>query len=477
MLSTTNHRHFTASHSSRQKAHTRTTPAGPHVADLPPYTRPVVSVDATTPRLAGKLHMFANLLRKPPYLRHFAHAALRRVVRHAYARVPLYRELARKAGIDADQIHSPDQLRALPLVDKDIIVAAGDASFATPRSDELFSMSTSGTSGQSITIWRSHAEMVALRLGFIRPFVWHGARSWHPFLAVASPWLQNRKGKILSRLSKTTYLPADVPTEEVAHRLCTGPFAGITGQTGSIYLVARHLLDQGLTHPLRFVFCYGSTLTADMRADMRRAFSAEPVDLYGTVETGWIAWQCRRRAYHIETDRLIVEILDENDRPVPPGQPGHVVVTSLFGYTQPLIRYRLRDIATLAAEPCACPCRFPVLQSFAGRVNDYLPTPDGRRVSPHFFFHIFDGGPNPVREWRLTQESHTALYYEYVPTTDAAPEHLERGIQRIRECFGPSVQLHVRPVANIPLTAAGKRQCIVSKLRPQALAAASVWHG
>ena len=69
-----------------------------------------------------------------------------------------------------------------------------------------------------------------------------------------------------------------------------------------------------------------------------------------------LAQSCKAGRLHINEDIAIVEIVDENDQPVPPGTPGHIIVTDLVKRSTPIIRYRLNDIVTIDPDPNPCSC-------------------------------------------------------------------------------------------------------------------------
>jgi phenylacetate-CoA ligase len=99
-------------------------------------------------------------------------------------------------------------------------------------------------------------------------------------------------------------------------------------------------------------------------------------DGYGMTELFPLGGGCRHsRSLHIASDLVITEIVDpETGRSLPPGEPGEVVYTNLVGDTQPLLRYRTRDIATLAPpEPCACGFTGArLVHAIEGRVDDMI---------------------------------------------------------------------------------------------------------
>ncbi len=420
------------------------------------------------PRLGLIEELFVNPHRAPSVVATHAQRRLVALVRRAAAQSPFYRELYASAGVDAGAFAGRSDLPHLPMVDKEMLVDAGERVLTGgERSADLVRMRTSGTSGRAIEVTRSRYEMRVTRRGVLRHLMYQGFRPWYRVLTLGSGWLRDRKGVIIGKVVKTRFLEPLMPVDEQVKVLHDFAPQCLVGQTGGLYLLARELRRRGLTYPLRAVAPTGATLTREMRATLRAAFVTEPRDMYGAIEVGPIAWQCKRGAYHVDADRIIVEIVDEHGRPAPAGAWGQVVVTGLFTGSMPLIRYRLRDVSALSTAACGCRLNFPVMEQTRGRINDFLPTPRGDLVSPHFFFHIFDGLPqNPVREWTVIQEDVGRLVFEYVPEQDCTAEAIRHGVDRISERFGDEARVEARQVARIPLTPAGKQRCIVSKLRP-----------
>lgn len=420
---------------------------------------------------------FNNPRRSADETRARADEQLRRLLFHANSHVPLYRDLWKKSGFDPRSVNTVDDLHAAPMVDKDAIVLAGDHAIDERLAGtQLDTMTTSGTSGRAITIRRIPREMRVTRRSYLRSLLYNGARPWHRTITMASTWLAKKKGLIMSLIARARYIHPATPIDEQIRALHEYRAQNIVGQTGGLYLLARELLRRGTPFPLGVVAPTGATLMPEMRQTMRDAFSADPRDLYGAVELGTISWQCRRGNYHIDADRMIVEIVDDNGRPVPVGQSGQVVCTGLFNYAMPLIRYRLLDVASRLAHPCGCKVNFPLMGTVQGRINDFLPTPRGDLVSPHYLYHIFDNvGGSPVKEWRILQDAVDDLTYEYVPEDNFDPAVLERGMNVIRERFGPGTKVKAVRVESVPMTPNGKRTCIVSRMKPEDFTGMRPW--
>ena len=169
---------------------------------------------------------------------------------------------------------------------------------------------------------------------------------------------------------------------------------------------------------------------------------------------------------HLFEDLVIPEVVDDDYRPVTPGQPGdRLLVTVLFSRTIPLIRYEMTDRVRLAAEPCPCPLPFRLLDSIEGRTDDVLVLPaiDGRtvRVHPVVFHQVLD--LLDAAGWQVRQQERELRVLVAAPGPDFDPTGTERGVQAALTAAGvrpPEVQVSI--VDAIPAGAAGKRPLVVA---------------
>ncbi|AND42978.1 hypothetical protein A361_27785 (plasmid) [Cytobacillus oceanisediminis 2691] len=116
----------------------------------------------------------------------------------------------------------------------------------------------------------------------------------------------------------------------------------------------------------------GEKLYPNVRAKLESFFQARVLDLYGGTEATAMTFECEEGQFHVNTDWIIFEPVDEFYQPVPPGKQSHsVLITNLANRIQPLIRYELTDRVTMFSEPCKCGRPFPVVQ-VEGRTDDIL---------------------------------------------------------------------------------------------------------
>ncbi|MFQ5412339.1 MAG: hypothetical protein ACE5EC_08565, partial [Phycisphaerae bacterium] len=208
--------------------------------------------DYPFPSLARLL--LVNPRRSWASLRRESDRRLRGMIRHAYEQVPFYRDWWRGAGLRPDDVRGSDDLPAIPMVDKDLVVDAGDAILDRRADrDALDEMSTSGTSGRAITLRRITKELRVVRRSYLRSLLYVGARPWHRTVTMASGWLHSKRGAIIRRIAKTRHIfPSDTIDAQLA-ALRDFRAEGLIGQTGGLYLLARELLRRGETFPLRFL--------------------------------------------------------------------------------------------------------------------------------------------------------------------------------------------------------------------------------
>ncbi len=176
--------------------------------------------------------------------------------------------------------------------------------------------------------------------------------------------------------------------------------------------IGRQLAEEQLQGRLaikpRLIFTTAEVLTPHTRRLMTQAFGREPFNRYSTSETGDLAAECVEHRMHLFEDSALIEVVDDQYRPVPIGEWGaKVLVTPFHNRLQPLIRYQLSDQIRLSDEPCPCGRPFLTVDGIRGRVEEVfnLPAADAAgRVDVHRF--VFEGALDdlPLSAFQLVQE-------------------------------------------------------------------------
>ena len=204
-------------------------------------------------------------------------------------------------------------------------------------------------------------------------------------------------------------LPATALIEEMVQRLNSLQPHVLRGFPSMLGLLVTEQLQGRLHINPSIIAGGGEPLTSELRKQLQAAWQKSSVfDIYGTQE-GLRAMECNPgQGMHIFEDLGIVEVVDEDNRPVPEGALGHkILFTSLFGFTQPVIRYEISDMMVLAPEPCPCGQPFRRILAINGRNDDvlYLQGRGGRQVAIHpvHFWNVLESFAD-VRQYQVVHE-------------------------------------------------------------------------
>lgn len=158
--------------------------------------------------------------------------------------------------------------------------------------------------------------------------------------------------------------------------------AVLAGYPSALGLLADEQIKGTLRIKPTLVTGAGEPLNPAARAYLGTTFNAPVYTNYGATEAPHMAFDCPHGRLHVNADWYILEPVDRDFQPVPPGQPSHtVLLTNLANFVQPIIRYNLGDSITVSPEACPCGSRLPVIDVI-GRTNDVLSfqAADGTRV-------------------------------------------------------------------------------------------------
>lgn len=232
----------------------------------------------------------------------------------------------------------------------------------------------------------------------------------------------------------------------------------------NLHALAELSLKQGVRLPrLRQARTYSEALRPDLRETVRAAWGVQIADGYSCEEAGNIALQCpRHEHYHIQSENLLVEILDEAGRPCAPGETGRVVITTLHNFAMPLIRYELGDYAEVG-EPCECGRGLPVLTRILGRRRNMVVLPDGRRHWPSMPSTMWHAVA-PIEQFQVTQTGIGSLEVKYVMGRPLSQEEIAGLEQALAERFSHAFDIVWQRVDAIERGQGGKYEDFISLL-------------
>ena len=350
------------------------------------------------------------------------------VVQLAGKHVPYYRKTFAETGVDVSTFRGPEDLSQLPILEKQPVRAHPTALLDERlHCRKLLVTHTSGTTGTPLDIYHDEALMSAAYAYFdsrcreVAGLARRRNRSVSIGVSqVASPnrtrppfWVYNARWNQLY-MSCYHLAPKFLDSYVAALRKFRGEY--FEGYPSSVYTVARHIVDNNLP-PVPFVACFptAETLFDFHRETIAKAFGCRVYNQYGCSEMVVFAGECEHGSMHLSPEIGYVEVVDKQDRPVPVGQVGQLICTSVINHVQPFIRYRLGDVGALSDKRCPCGRPLPVLDRIEGRIDTVLITRDGRRIGR--LDPVFKGGRG-IAEAQIVQNDYGRFVVRIVPGKD-----------------------------------------------------------
>lgn len=356
---------------------------------------------------------------------------LRLMVEHFFQHSAHFRDRMQAANLRPDDIGSIRDLRKLPPITKRDLQDAGDrfrCEMIPPDHGKTGLASTSGSTGEPVDVMKTEVSQLFWMATGLRDHSWFkrdpsmrmtSIRATIKEYAIRDSW-----GQPMAFFAKTgpcqlipittdtvtinDYIKSFQPNILIAHAGVLAGLAVLWERDGFPLTELKHIKTMG------------DNCHAELRARLRSLTGLEPEDNYSSSEVGCIAIQCPRGGqYHVMSESLIVEVLNDLGDPCLPSKAGRVVVTDLHNAASPMIRYDLGDHAVVGTQ-CRCGRTLPTLSKILGRERGLFHRPDGSQFWPragrYKMVEVAD-----VRQWQMIQHSLDLLEIKVVtdePLTD-----------------------------------------------------------
>ena len=198
-----------------------------------------------------------------------------------------------------------------------------------------------------------------------------------------------------------------------------------------------------------------------MRETIQRVFGCKVFDAWSGIEGCGLISECEHGKLHISPDAGIIEVLDENLKPIGFNKVGKVYCTGLLNYDQLLIRYAIGDEIILSDEKCNCNRNMPVVKEIIGRIENVVYSKDGRKmVRFHSVFHNLVS----IQKAQIIQESLYKIVVNIIPIVGGASQIDIDLIKRRVHSQIDDVQIEIIEVTEIPIISNGKFKAVISKV-------------
>ena len=409
----------------------------------------------------------------------------RKMVNFAYS-VPLYHDLYKKAGIHPNEIRGLNDITKLPIVSKEEFKKYYPNGIISSeiKKENLIEISTSGTTGKSLMLFVDLYDVVKGFFGYIRMLREYDINWRKDRLTIIGDFAPHtvesgyvNRG-ILSKMRNSLFFKNiqwldtnDNPENLIKKINSFKPdfLGGYVGMLGHLALLKEKGYGKDINP--KVIGSTGSVLDDSLRKFIKKNFNSVLFETYASTEAGPIAFQCKKGSYHILSDFVHLEFI-ENDRYVSSAEPGHVILTKLYGKGTPIIRYNaMNDIAAPLDKKCNCGMSGELLTKVYGRDILSLYLPDGNVLLPVSISQIFSRilyelKTNKVIDLKVIQHSFENIEVNVVfdknlrdegPSLDEIFLIIREGF---REKFGSNVVVSVKEVKRI----SRKDKRIISKI-------------
>lgn len=273
------------------------------------------------------------------------------------------------------------------------------------------------------------------------------------------------KERLKDLLSKRYRFPIfnlnDTFLETVLAKFKTKKFDHINGYTSSVVLFAKFLQRKNIIltdicPTLKVCLVTSEMLFDDDKKLMETQFGIPVVNEYGASELDLIAFQNPKGDWALNTETLFIEILDENNQPVPNGVEGKIVITSLYNKAHPFIRYEIGDVGIIDEKSTA---KHAILKKLIGRTNDVAELPSGKKAPGLTFYYVTksvikdDGN---VQEFIIKQHKLDTFEIEYVAKNELTETEKEEIVKAGNKYLEPNLQYIFSKKDILERTARGK---------------------
>jgi phenylacetate-CoA ligase len=244
------------------------------------------------------------------------------------------------------------------------------------------------------------------------------------------------------------------PIEEILPALRAFAPTVLYGFAGYFARLAR--VVGGSLRP-RLVFTSGELLDPITRRTIETGLGAPVLDVYGCTEVKEIAWQCpAREGYHVNADWLVVEVDSAGER------AGRLLVTSLYNFAMPLLRYEVGDAGFALEGRCACGRGLPLIFPTLGRSVDHVALSDGTLVAPYSLTCAIEAIEG-MQQYQFVQTQAEIVELRVVPNGNFGDASRQALLAALRPVL-PDVTVHIRTMSSIPFEPSGKYRIVKSEL-------------
>lgn len=391
--------------------------------------------------------------------------------RHARRNVPFYSNYPEGSG-EAVLRHW-EQLPTISRMDLVQHAPALKAMSMPPNHGTLIPVQTGGSTGEPVQVILSGMEQIARVVSTYRMFL-----AWD--MDMALPMFMIRKPQIgwdrsdgvgfrrwgfpwlpESTLGERRHLDIATPVDQQIDCLVQAAPACVNTLPSNILRLGLRARQNTVQPQIPIIISVAEYLAQEVRSLAEVTFSSRVIDILSSAEGGVIAIACPVSGLmHIQSEAVLAEIIGSDGQPCRAGEIGELVVTPLYNYATPLLRYRSGDFVE-KGPPCPCGRSLPTISRVVGRREHLFVFPGGQRALPPIN-RVQISDLLRHEEWRLVQTGSDRCEFQTAGKNDQ--QHADELIALLKDALHDKFSISIRSVDRLPLTSGGKRHFCVNAL-------------
>lgn len=333
----------------------------------------------------------------------------------------------------------------------------------------VFINKTSGSSGNPMVFAKDKFSHALTWADYKRLFSWYGIDFNHSlqarFYGMPLTFLANKKLRLKDFLSHryrfNIFDLSDKGLKKITLHFKKKKFNYINGYTSNIVLLAKYLQKNNIVladicPSLKVCVVTSEMLFEEDKMLLQKQLGIPIVNEYGSSEIGIIAFENADGEWLVNSETLFVEIVDQNNQPVPHGKEGRILITSLDNKAHPFIRYEVGDYGILDEKSTP---KKPILKKLIGRTNDVAILPSGKKSPGMTFYSITKklfGDEGNVKEFIIKQTKSDTFEIEYTSETELTNSEINNIEKEFSNHLEPNLKYIFVRKENLERTNSGK---------------------
>jgi phenylacetate-CoA ligase len=403
---------------------------------------------------------------------------VQKIVAHAYASVPHYRNAMNDLGLLPGDLTTAESLSNLPAISGNELADSPER-FHSEKYDETntLTLHSSGTNGRAKAVRYNKAALFETlahghrQRAVIRHFT--GAQAGYREMGIRRPsavaqhlrqFYESNAWVPRPMDVQRSVLSLDLSHDEMVDRINEFQPDVLTGYGSQLGALFRRALEQGhnLHHP-KLIWYGADAMPETDRALIEQDYAVPVFSTYQADEALRIGFQCeKRKGFHLSLDDVAVRVLKPDGRPAGPGEQGEILVSNLSNRATVLLNYRLGDMVTMPLEACPCGRTLPTIESIAGRANDMITLSNGEtRHSLHFIAPLQE--IHGIVQVQLVQEDERHMVVNAVCTAGSHWPSIRKSLEDVvSRLTGDLIAVETRQVTALQRESGGKIRAVIS---------------